>query len=127
MKASASFPLQEIIERVGHHLQIDRRIQVKWKGVQLMETDTTCALMGINADIFSLQMVKKKSDIVLDRCESEMYGDMEVQEKLHYDMDTGNPVSPAHVIACQGVEWRGTKTFRCKVLHLVIRTFLITS
>ena len=53
----AKFPIKDIIDQIGHHVWMDRRIVMRWKGIQLLDTDATYALLGLDTKAFSEYVV----------------------------------------------------------------------
>ncbi len=78
----AKFPIKDIIDQIGHHVWMDRRIVMRWKGIQLLDTDATYALLGLDMKAFLEYVVQEAAEKVFEQCEREMNGEQEVEEKL---------------------------------------------
>ena len=88
MRLGADFDIKKILSKVAHWLQIDKRIILKWKGVQLMSTMTEMTMAGVS-DLICPNEFKSVSDIVVERSEMEMYGDAYANMgKLDYDVQS---------------------------------------
>ena len=91
MRVGGNFLIKDSLERVAHHLQMDRRINVKLKRVQQLLTDSSIAILGLDPDAFTTGVIMTITKKVFDQCESEMYGKKVRKEKLIYDIEAGNP------------------------------------
>ena len=84
-------PIKDIPEAIGYHLWMDEKISFRWKGTQLMDTNASMALLGLDTNAFAEYVVQETAVKVFEECETEMYGDTEVNEVINFCMITDNP------------------------------------
>ena len=87
----ANVSIQEIIDKVGHHLFMDKRIFIRWRGIQVLDTDSTQYLLGLNTNAFSEQVVQDLATRVFDKIKKELLKDAQVKEDVRFCITSGNP------------------------------------
>ena len=117
MRAGSNFPMRETLDRVSNHLHTDRNINVKLKGVQKLVTDSSIAILGLDLDAFTSEIIMNTMDKVFDQCEQEMHPQKVNKDKLLYDIEVGNPFGMPWVERKEGqiVENNGRRCFIIQV------------
>ena len=64
----AKFPIKDVIDKIGHHVWIDKRIVMRWKGIQLMDTDASHAVLGLDTKAFAEYVVQEAAVKVFAQC-----------------------------------------------------------
>ena len=117
MWVCANVDVKEILAKVAYWLQMDKRVVLKWKGVQLMSTLTQMTMAGVS-DLICPNEFRNVSDVVIERSEAEMYGEgFNNMGKINYDVFVGNPIGMPFIVRPEGAPWEdnGRRTWMFQV------------
>ena len=76
---AAKFTIEAICDQISHHLWMDRKTSMRWKGIQLMDTDKSTTLLGLDTNAFAEYVVHEVAVKIFEECEAEMHGDVKVK------------------------------------------------
>ena len=80
MRLGANHDIEDVLKDVAVHWQIDARINVQWKGIQVMDTTSLQLLVGLH-QVFGRQVVENNAREIIDTIDRELHED-KVDERI---------------------------------------------
>ena len=119
MRVGGNHSIEDSLERVAFHLSVDENIFVKWKGVQQLLTDSSFAILGIDPEVFSLDIVMASTKKIFDKTESLMPGYKGTNTKLLYNISVGNPIGMPWIQRAEG-QTSANNGRRCFIIQVAL-------
>ena len=103
MRLGANHDIEDVLKDVAVHWQIDVRINIQWKGIQVMDTASLQLLVGLH-QVFGRQVVENNAREIIDTIDREFHGD-KMDDPLLWSVAPGRAEGLPFRVLKEGESW----------------------
>ena len=103
MRLGANYDIKEVLKDVAVHWQIDAKINIQWKGIQVMDTTSLQLLVGLH-QVFGQQVVESKARKIIESIDKKIHGD-KVDDPLLWSVAPGRAEGLPFRVLKEGETW----------------------